>query len=115
MRRRFADPSWNEHPLAEYRLLVDALAARTTGRRVRLDFRLGDRGGAEPSFLYLVGRRGLVRSWEPGAPAFRLILVEATPPASEEQWSEVTRTERYRLERLDPGTAASEPHAGRTP
>ena len=100
MRRVFAEAGWNGYPLGEFRELMDALASRAEGRRVRLDFRLGDRGGAEPSFLYLLGRHGLERSWEPGLPAFRLTLLTDTPPPSEERWEEIARSAAYRLEQL---------------
>ncbi|MFI5180039.1 MAG: hypothetical protein ACHQPI_01450 [Thermoanaerobaculia bacterium] len=107
MQRVFADAGWNAYPLGDFRQLMDDLASRVQGGRVRLEFQLADHDGAEPGFVYVLGKHGIERSWEPDLPAFRLTLLAGTSTPSSERWREVARSTLYRLEQLDPGPPAA--------
>jgi hypothetical protein len=95
MRRRFADPRWNTLPLSEIRSVVDTIASRSDPKAspARIEFRLGDLEGVEPSFVYLLERRGIHVSGSPTAPRFR---ISATSSASSAPV--LLTTERYRVE-----------------
>jgi hypothetical protein len=72
---------------------------------------MGDLGGAEASFLYLLRREGVEHQDAQGTVAFRLTLVSTAPPTADGTWIEVTRTEKYRLEEREPRVAVL-PDAG---